>query len=453
MSSADLTQGRVATALLRVAAPMSLGVLSIMLTGLADAFFLGRYGQEELAAIGFVYPVIIAVTSLGIGLSAGVNSVLSRAIGADAPHRRLAFHGLLVSGAIGVAIAAVLAAIHPRLLALMGAEGAVLDAATDYFFYWQISFPFLAVTMASAAVLRAHGDGGRPAAIMVFEAVANVALTPVLVFGYLGLPELGAAGAGLATMIARVASMSVSLGVQVRQGHIGSDGLRLEGFPGSALRIMKIAVPAAGSNAINPAGLAFVTTIVAGFGDAAVAGFGAAGRVQSFLLVPLLALSAGISPVVGQNWGAGETGRSRAAVGYALAVCAGYGLMVGLGLALLAPQAAGLMTASAEAAGYMTQYLRVVGWTLFGYGVVVVLNAAMNARDRAGHSLGLSLSRIALVYVPLAWALSAMLGYTGVVVAAAVANLAGAALGLVLAARVSLLPSRRGMRDVGLTRA
>jgi Na+-driven multidrug efflux pump len=75
MSSADLTQGRVATALLRVAAPMSLGLLSIMLTVLADAFFLGRYGQEELAAIGFVYPVIIAVTSLGIGLSAGAIGV------------------------------------------------------------------------------------------------------------------------------------------------------------------------------------------------------------------------------------------------------------------------------------------------------------------------------------------------------------------------------------------
>lgn len=107
----DITRTPVARALLRISAPMSLGILGVLLIGLADAFFLARVGGTELAAIGFVYPVIVAVSAFAIGISAGANAALSQAIGRDAPPRhvaRTAFHAAALGAAIGLAIAAAL---------------------------------------------------------------------------------------------------------------------------------------------------------------------------------------------------------------------------------------------------------------------------------------------------------------------------------------------------------
>ena len=92
--------------------------------------------------------------------------------------------------------------------------------------------------------------------------------------------------------------------------------------------ILKVAGPAAFSNAINPIGLAVLTAVLASQGEAAVAGFGAAGRLQSFAVVPLLALSGSIGAIVGQNWGAGRYDRARRAMAEAGLFCLAYGLAI-----------------------------------------------------------------------------------------------------------------------------
>ena len=99
-------------------------------------------------------------------------------------------------------------------------------------------------------------------------------------------------------------------------------------------------LPAAFSNVINPAGMAAVTAAVATLGETAVAGFGAATRAQSLAIVPYLVLSAGIGPVVGQNWGAD---RARRAVALAFGFCIAYGVALAVLLALLAGPIAGVI--------------------------------------------------------------------------------------------------------------
>jgi len=80
MAQADLTRGPVWKALAWVSAPMTLGIVAVLSVGLADAYFLGQLGQAPLAAVGFIYPVTTALTSMSIGLSAGANAVVSQAI-------------------------------------------------------------------------------------------------------------------------------------------------------------------------------------------------------------------------------------------------------------------------------------------------------------------------------------------------------------------------------------
>lgn len=438
----DLTAGPVWKALAVMSAPMSLGIFSVIAVGLADAYFLAQVSGAALAAVGFIYPVITAITSLSIGLSAGANAALSQAIGAktDADEtQRLGLHAVGLGLILSIMVAVLLWVTAPALFAALGASDAVAVEIGAYMPLWTISFPFLVTMMITNAVFRAHGDGATAAAMMVVAAVFGVALNPLLIFGWGPVPALGTAGAATATFIGRIVAMCLAVGIAWRRGFLSvPKGVWDDGL-GNIRKILHVGVPASLSNAINPAGMALVTAAVATVGDQAVAGFGAAGRVQSILLVPLMALSAGIGPVVGQNWGAQQTDRARAATAWAFGFSTAYGVCIGLFLLIFADPVAGVLANSAADQGYAATYLRIVGLTLFGYGMTVIANAAMNARDKALWSMSLSLGRVFLIYLPGAWLGVILFDYTGIVWAAALANLVGAGAAVYAARRTGVL--------------
>ena len=441
-ASRDLTRGPIWRALTVMSAPMSFGIFAVLSVGLADAYFLGQLGGAQLATVGFVYPVTTAITSLSIGLSAGANAALSQGVGrgdrAD-DTRRLGLHAICLGLLLSYTAALLLWLVYPYLFGALGAKGQVSEHISDYMPFWALSFPFLVVMMITNAVFRSHGDGLTSALVMVLAAVVNVGLDPLLIFGMWGLPELGVKGAAIATWAGRVAAMVLALYIAWRRGLLGWTGGILDGAMASARKVLKVGLPAAFSNAINPAGMALVTAAVATVGETAVAGFGAATRVQSMALVPLLALSAGIGPVVGQNWGAERQDRAQQAVHVGFWFCLAYGAVLALTLGFFAAPIAGLFASGEDDAAFATMYLRFVGASLFGYGIIVAANAAMNARDKPIHSMTLSLARIFVIYLPLAWIGALTFGFAGIVGAAVLANVLAAWGGLVATRATGLL--------------
>ncbi len=437
MSRTDsLNDQPVGRALFRVSAPMSIGIFGVLMVGLADAFFLARYAGYALAAVGFIYPVIVTLTSLSIGLSAGTSTVVSQALGRgeDEDKQRMTLHAMMLGLGLSTVVACLFFLGAPWLFALMGASDQVLDAVLDYIAWWCLSFPFLVVSMSLNSVFRAAGQSEVAAVTMVGQAVLNVGLTPLLIFGWGVIPEFGVAGAGMATFLARAAAFAGVTTYAIHKRELCLNVNPLTCLWDSVYRIGRVAGPASLSNAINPAGMAAVTAAVAVVGETAVAGFGAATRVQSLLFLPMLALSAGIGPVVGQAWGADKTQRAQDAVRLTFLTCAGYGATVAIVLILFSEPIVKLVANDADATGFGAQYLRFVGLSFFGYGILVTGNAAMNARDRAMWSMGISAGRIALVYIPFAWVGVWVFGYNGILGAAIAANVLGAA-GAFLACR------------------
>ncbi len=438
----DLTAGPVSAHLLRLTLPMVVGVFAVISVGLADAYFVGRLGDTELAAISFIFPVTTALTSLGIGLSAGANALVSQALGAGRPEaaRCTAAHAILFSLALGIVAAVAGYRLIDPPFALLNAQPDVLPAIASYLEVWYYGFPLLVILLVTNALMRAHGAALAPASIMVLNAVFNIGLNPVLIFGWGPIPALGIAGASTATLCAFAISLLASAWpvlktfAVVRPGDFASPGLLA-----SIRRIGGIGGPAAFANAINPAGLAIVTSVVAGFGAATVAGFGAAGRIQSFALVPLLGLSGSIGALIGQNWGAGETGRAGRALVLASAFCLGYGLLAAVVLNLFAGSIARQFSDEPAVHAQTVLYLRIVAWTFFGYGLLIVANACLNARSRSLPSMLLSLLRIAGLYVPLAWLGARLFEQAGVYAAAAAANVVAGLAALVVARRYGLL--------------
>ncbi|MEM8754988.1 MAG: MATE family efflux transporter, partial [Pseudomonadota bacterium] len=322
----------------------------------------------------------------------------------------------------------------------MGASGEVAAEVGGYNFWWALSLPPLLFSMTIFASVRAHGDALAPAVFLFLIAAINIAAGPFLIFGWFGLPPLGAEGAGAATFLARWLGGAAAFVYVVREGYLTVACARLKGIGSSARDVFSIAAPAAGSNAINPIGMAVVTSAVATLGDAAVAGFGAATRVQAFAVVPLLALSSAIGPMVGQNWGAEEHGRARAAMGSSWLFILGWCAFVAIVFFAFAEPIAALATPDGEALRYASGYLAIVGLTLAGYGLTFVGNAALNARGRPLPGLGVSVLRAFVVYAGGAWALVGAFGYDGVLAAAVAANLVAAAAAFAAASFADIAP-------------
>ena len=434
MSGRDLSTGSVPGRLAGLAAPMTLGILAAMSVSLVDAYFLGRLGTQELAAISFAFPVVFTVTSLSIGLGAGAASVVSRAIGhGDREEvRRLATDSLALAVLIVAALSTAGWFTARPLFALLGAEGRVLDLVVGYMEIWYVGMPFLVVPMVSNNILRAGGDAVVPSAIMVGVAAINAALDPLLIFGLWGLPRLEVEGAAWASLIARAVTAVASLAVVAGRDRL----ITLAMPPATALRdswrrVLSIGLPAALGNAVNPLGIMAITAVIATFGASSVAAFGVATRIEAMAAIPMLALSSAIGPVSGQSWGAGRCERVPAALRWSFAVCAGWSAVAAAGAWAAGGAVTELFTDDPAVAAEAATYLRLVSLSLAGYGVVVVSAGAYNALGRPMTSLAYNFGRSAVLMVPLAWAAASVAGPRGAFAAVAAANaLAGVAVAL-----------------------
>lgn len=431
VSRARLTAGSVTRHLTAMSVPMAWGILAVISFNVADTYFVGQLGTRPLAALSFTFPVVMTVMSLALGLGIGVASVLSRAIGARGKDevRRLTTDSLVLATLIVLAFVALgLATIDP-LFAALGANAATRVLIADYMTTWYLGMPFLVVPMVGNNAIRACGDARLPSAIMTAAAVLNILLDPLFIFGWGPVPAMGIQGAAVASLAARASTLVLALAIlHYRMRLIAWRWPRPGHLWRSAREILHVALPAAATNMVNPIAVAVITALVARFGPASVAGFGVATRIEAFALIPLLALTAGLGPVVGQNWGGGHVDRVARALRGAAVFCLGYGLLVAGLLALAAPTLAALFDDHPETLAAATLYLWLVPVSFTGYGVLICVNAALNAAGRPLAATALMALRTFVLYVPLAWVAAAWGSLGGVFAAATVAGLVAGAL-------------------------
>ncbi|MFA6220175.1 MAG: MATE family efflux transporter [Erythrobacter sp.] len=443
--TAKLTRGSIRAHLVNQTMPMVVGIAAMMSVGLIDAYFIGRLGPRELAAVSFIFPITIAISSLGVGVMVGINSVIARALGEgdrDRAERRANF-GVIFALTIGLVLGLALFALLDPLFRLMQAPDALLPLIRAYMGPFALGMPLLLVQMAITGILRGQGEARMTSYVSLTYSIANWILDPLLISGFGDFEGLGVAGAACATLAGWTLGIAVALALIGRTLlHIHPALVLKCRMRESAAAIMRVAGPAAFSNAINPIGLSVLTALLAGQGEAAVAGFGAAGRLQSFAVVPLLALSGSIGSIVGQNWGANRPDRSRLAMLEATLFCIGYGLIVAVLLYAFGDWFAGFFTDDPAVIGQFSAYLAMSVWGYAGFGVLIVANGAMNAVDHARYALLQSFARVFLVMLPMGWLLRPYWGAQAIYAAELAANLAGGVFAAFLAWRVLRAPPR-----------
>ncbi len=404
---------------------MLAGMLTLMTFNLVDTFFISMLGTEQLAAISFTFPVSFALISLAIGLSIGIAAVIAKALGA----------GLLTEARTDGQVALWLSALLVALLALagfvlsdplfkaLGAGGTVLHYIHQYMDIWFCGAVLLVLPMVGNAILRAAGDTRTPSIIMAGSGLVNAVLDPILIFGIGPIPALGMQGAAIATLVSWVAGSILIIWLLVKRDLISVSAVNVVQFIVISRKILRIGAPAAGANMLTPLAMAVLTAIMASYGPAAVAAYGVGARLESIACLVVLALSMTLPPVVSQNFGAGLFRRVQLAYQLSARFVMFWQLLVYLLLAVLAIPLAGLFSDEPEVVRIISWFIWIVPLSYGLQGIIILTNSSFNALHRPANALWLSIIRLFVFYVPLAWAGGKLYGIAGLFIGCVLANI------------------------------
>lgn len=424
MLKQDLTVGDERTHLINQTIPMIWGIFAILGMNLADTFFVGQLGTDQLAAMGFTFPVVMIMSSLAFGIGTGASSVMARAIGSkqDDRVRSYSTQSLILALIVAILFAITgLLTVDP-LFRLLGAPERLLPLVHDYMDIWYLGCFLVVVPMVGNAGIRAAGNSKLPSYVMFSVAIVNLILDPIFIFGWFGFPRMELQGAALATIIAYSVSFIAALYVlRVKLNFLTWDACQQRVWA-SWRDILRIGIPASATNLISPVSIAITTWMVAQYGSEAVAGYGVASRIETFSLIVLMALSVMLAPFAGQNWGAGKVERLQRALSLSFRFSWIWGIAMAVLLWLGAEWLTGWFTEDAVAVDSAVSYLRIVPVTFALLGIVMMVSSVANGVGEPVPALVMTLTRLVLIYLPLAWLLSRWLGVDGIYLATAAAN-------------------------------
>lgn len=425
-SRGKLTQGSVGIQLIRLVLPTAWGMFAVVAFNLVDTYFVGQLGTEALAAISFTFPVVTTLTSLFIGLGTGAAAVVSQAIGAAdrSRARRLSVDSLLLSlGILCLLVCLGLNTIDP-LFSVLGAEPDLLPLIHDYMEIWYWGMACVAIPMVGNSLLRSAGNALGPSLIMTVAVVVNLFLDPLLIFGRAGLPALGITGAALATVMARAITLIAVLLVLYHREQILSFSLPTVTMLWQSWRqILHVGLPAMATGMMMPVFTGVIMVMVAAYGAIAIAGFGIALRIEAVIQTVLMALSVGLSPFVGQNWGAQNYARIGRASQLCYWFCLGWGGLAAVALGLARTDLVGGFNTDPAVIAISATYLAIVPISYAAVGAVLVVSALLNASGHPRAAMVINLSRMFGLCIPLAYLGSQILGIKGIFAAVCLSNI------------------------------
>jgi putative MATE family efflux protein len=413
---------------------MILGISSSLLAGLAETFYLGQLGSTELAALGFTFPVTSALMSLTLGVSIGMSSVLAREVGAgeDSKVKRIATDGLSFAVILMIVVSIVGVLTITPVFKALGADNNTLPLLTEYMQLWYVSLLFMAIPSVGANALRATGDARTSGIIMIMGSILQIMLSPMLIFGWFGIPPLGMAGAAAGNLLSRILMFMVTFYILVfKEKLIIFQAVALSSIIESWKKILEVSIPATATNLIGPISSAIIVSMLASYSQETVAGFGIASRIEGLFVIPLYALSASIGPFVGQNSGAGEFKRANHAMLIAFKSCMLWGLLVAAILWVSREPIIRLFNEQQDVIDAASIYLLIVPVSYGAWGVLMMASAIFNALGKPLKSTAMSVMRMFVIYIPLALLGNRLLGLPGIFIATCLSNLLAGLLGVI----------------------
>lgn len=394
--------------------PAILSMTINALYNLVDSIFVGMISKEAFTALSIVMPMQFLLIAFGVGSAVGLNSLISRRLGArnqeDADKAasssfRIAGFNYLLFLFLGLFVAKPFAGLFTN-------DPVTLNAAVTYMRIVLCFSLFSMVDMALEKVLQATGNMVSPMIISVSGAVTNLVLDPILIFGLGPIPAMGVAGAATATVTGQLVAMSLAMFIVFRKEHLVR--VQLFGFK-TDWRIIReiyaVGLPGIVMQAIGSFMLFGYNWILAE-NPTALFVLGSYYKLQSFVFMPVFGIGQGAMPMMGFNYGARN--KARLMETYRKALLAS-GCIMGVGCALfqLFPEALlSIFSADAETYRIGVPALRLISLCFLPAAFGITSSIMFQALGHGVYSLVGSLLRQLIGILPIAYILYHLYGVT-----------------------------------------
>ena len=395
--------------LISMSVPMMISMLVQALYNIVDSIFVSRICEDALTAVSMAFPWQNIVIAIAVGFGVGINALLSRALGQKNDERvnQVAVNGLLLAGlSYLLVLVAGLIGIRAYMRTQTDIETIVNYGITYLNICILCSFGvFVEITF--ERFLQATGRTVYSMITQLTGAITNIILDPILIFGLLGFPKLGIAGAAWATVIGQCVGAVVAVmlnhfknpEVHLRLRHIRPNG-RLMG------EITAISIPSIIMSCISSLTCFVMNMILIAYSSTAVAVFGVYFKLQSFVFMPVFGLNNGMVPIIAYNYGAQKPERIhktiRLGMVYAVAI-----MLVGLLVFQLIPKELLLMFDASDAMLEIgAPALRIMSLAFVFAGIGIVSGSSCQAFGYSVYSMLISIARQIVVLIPAAYLLS-----------------------------------------------
>ena len=438
----EFRSGPVPRAVLKNTIPAMAAMLMVLIYNLADTFFIGQTHDDlQVAAVSLATPVFLIFMALGTVFGAGGTSVISRAMGEGRPDyaRRVCSFCMWSCVGVGLAVSAFFLVFMDRILGWIGASPDTWELAKSYLTIVSLGGPFVLIGSCCSNVIRAEGQPGKAMMGQLLGNLANVVLDPILILGF----GWNITGAAIATVLGNV----IGAGYYILYFLWGKSTLsiRLRDFTWGdrvCRGVLAIGIPASLGSLMMSVSQIVVNSLMAGYGDMALAGIGVAMKVTMITGMVCIGFGQGVQPLLGYCAGAQLWPRFQKVLKFSVAFSFLLSAVMTLLCYLFTRQIVGVFLTDPAACDYGVRFARILLTTSFLFGVFYVLSSVLQAMGAAAESLVINLSRQGLIYIPALFLLNAALGAEGLVWAQPVADLLSTA----LAAGLCLAGLRRAER-------
>ena len=410
----------------RVSIPIMVSMLVQALYNVVDSIFVSRFDPNALTAVSLAFPFQMLMIALSTGMGTGINSLISRKLGEkrSAEARTASWNGACVEACgslLFILLGLFLARPLMRLVvsdSLANAQ-AILEMGIQYLSVVTLWSLGLFTAIFFERMLQSTGNSVYSMITQLAGAVTNIVLDPIMIFGLLGCPRMGVAGAAVATVIGQWVSAGIGLILnQKKNTELRLNPAEFRINRGDLRDIFAVGVPSTIMASIGSAMNVGMNGILSGFAEsnAALNVMAVYFKLQSFIFMPVFGLSSGMIAIIGYNFGARQKARVYQCIRVAL-TWAGVIMLAGMLIFMCFPgQLMAIFESDAEAelTAQMTQIgvvaMRIICSCFLFAAVGIILSTVFQAVGRGSYSMIISICRQLVVLLPAAWLLARFTG-------------------------------------------
>ena len=395
----------------KVSVPIMISMLVQALYNVVDSMFVAKYDPDALTAVSLAYPIQVLMIAVSTGLGVGINSLISRRLGEKRVEdaRDAAKNGFFLL-LLGYLLFLIFGLFFDGLFFRMSTKDETLRALGETYTGIVTIFSFgLFFSIGFERLVQATGNTMLSMIMQLVGAITNIILDPIMIFGYCGCPEMGIAGAAIATVVGQMFSMVLGFILnQTKNPELKLSFHRFRPKGETMKNILTVGFPSIIVQSISSVMSMLFNLILMPFGNAAVSVLGVYFKLQSFVFMPVFGLSNGLVAIVGYNYGARLKKRVyesvKVALVYAIVIMA-----AGMALFMAIPNVLmGLFdkTADGSICAIGAPALRIISTHFILAAIGITLSTVFQAIGKGFYSLIMSLCRQLIVLIPVAWLLS-----------------------------------------------